>query len=60
MTSPSLKATRALEKKPAAQPLSRKCLDDDDNETRVNVSYKKVPRHFYYIYELSHDMRIQT
>ena len=47
MTSPSVKATKALEKSPAAKPLRSRWLPDDDPKPRVNGSRKKVPRQFY-------------
>ena len=42
MTSPSVKATEALEKPPAAKPLRSRWLPDDDPKTRVNVCYTNV------------------
>ncbi len=49
MTSPSVKATAALEKPPAAKPLRSRWFPEDDAKPRVNTSYKKVPRQFFYM-----------
>ena len=38
MTSPSVKATEALEKPPAAKPLRSRWNPDDDPKPRVNAS----------------------
>ena len=46
MTSPPVKATKALEKPPAAKPLHSRCIPEDDPKPRVNAIYKKVPRQF--------------
>jgi hypothetical protein len=46
MTSPTVKATMALEKPPAEKPSRSTWIPDEDNKLRVNVSYKKVPRQF--------------
>ena len=46
MTSPSVKATEALEKPSAAKPLRSRWPPDDDPKPSVNTSYKKVPKEF--------------
>ena len=46
MTSPSVKATEALEKPPTAKPLRSMWLLEYDDKPRIDVSYKKVPRQF--------------
>ena len=43
MTSPSVKATQALEKPPAAKPLRNKELPDDNPKPRKNTGHEKVP-----------------
>ena len=51
---PSVKATEALEKPPAAKALPSRWIPPDDPKPRVNVGYRKVPRQF--IKEVSHRM----
>ena len=46
MIKPSVKATEALERPPAAKPLRSRWLSDDDPKPRATTSYKKVPRQF--------------
>ena len=46
MTSPPVKATKALEKPPAAKPLRSRWLPDDDPKPRVNTHYNKVLMEF--------------
>ena len=46
MTSPSVKATEALEKPPTAKPLRSMWLLEYDDKPGIDVSYKKVPRQF--------------
>ena len=42
MTSPSVKATEALEKLPAAKPLRSRWLPDDDPKPRVNINLRQL------------------
>ena len=46
MIKPPVKATKALEKPPAAKPLRSRWLPDDDPSSRVNVNYRKVLKQF--------------
>ena len=46
MTSPSVEATKALEKPPAAKPLRSRWFPDDEPKPRVNASYKILPSCF--------------
>ncbi len=41
--SPSVKATEALEKPPAAKPSTGSWTSDSEDKPRMNASYKKVP-----------------
>ena len=42
MTSPSVKATEALEKPPAAKPLRSRCFPDDDPKPKVNANLSRL------------------
>ena len=46
MTSPSVKATDALYKPPAADPLRRRRIAEDYPKPRVDNDYKKAPSCF--------------
>ena len=46
MIKPPVKATDALEKPPAANPLRSRWIPEDDPKPRENTSYKKVPKQF--------------
>jgi hypothetical protein len=47
MVKPSVKATEALEKAPAAKPLRSRSISDENPKLRVNVSYNKLPKQFF-------------